>query len=344
LLKVLGSLYQVFCLSILLVTPVFAADAADSVLIELRVEADSLRPLVKTPLARAFLDGVKYLPKPPARTLLRDSLGTGYWTEAEAARLSDTLKSRLVTRPNPPVFFYETRYGTPLAYARPLEILGREGVSNLSGSRVLDYGYGAIGHLRLMAVMGADAVGVDVDPMLRALYSQPGDQGPFGPRASHDASVTLVNGSFPGDPAIASAVRDGYSLILSKNTLKRGYVHPERPVDPRRLVHLGVEDSVFVREVWQRLKPGGVFLIYNLAPAASKPDEPYKPWADGRCPFPKEMLERAGFDVIAYDQDDTQAARAMARALGWDEGEAKLDIEHDLFGLYTLVRRPTAKR
>jgi hypothetical protein len=94
-----------------------------------------------------------------------------------------------------------------------------------------------------------------------------------------------------------------------------------------------------VREVHQRLAPGGWFLIYNLAPAPSKPDEPYKQWADGRCPFPKQMLEQAGFEVLKYDQDDSPAVRAMARALGWDEGEAKLDVENDLFGLYTLARR-----
>jgi SAM-dependent methyltransferase len=324
---------------LLVAAPSFAADAADSVLISLKADADSLRPLVKTKVARAFLDGVRHLPKPSERLLFRDAEGTRYWNEREVTAMSDSIKAILVPRPTPPVFYYQTRYGTPLAYARPLEVLGAAGLTSLSGKRVLDYGYGTIGHLRLLATLGAEVVGVDVDPMLRALYSDPGDQGPFGPEAKHDASVTLVDGSFPGDTKVASAVRDGYTLIMSKNTLKRGYVHPEREVDPRRLVHLGVTDSVFVREVHQRLAPGGWFLIYNLAPAPSKPDEPYKPWADGRCPFPREMLEKAGFEVLAYDQDDSRAARTMARALGWDEGAAKLDLENDLFGLYTLARR-----
>lgn len=329
-------------LLLLLASPSFAADAADSVLIQLKVEADSLRPLATSRLAKAFLDGVKYLPKPEARTVLRDSAATRYWTAKDAAALPEAQKAKLVQRDLGPGFYYQTKYGTPLAYVRALEVLGQAGLTSLSGKRVLDYGYGTIGHLRLFAAMGADAHGVDVDPLLPALYGMPGDQGPFGPQAKHDAAVTLVNGRFPGDAAVADAVRGDYTLILSKNTLKRGYVHPEREVDPRMLVHLGVEDSVYVREVYQRLLPGGWFLIYNLAPRPSKPDEPYKPWSDGHSPFPKDMLERAGFEVLAFDHDDTQTARTMARKLRWDQ--SGIDLENDLFGLYTLARKPSRKR
>jgi hypothetical protein len=314
--------------------------AGDSVLADLRDEAKSLRPLVKTPLACGFLDALPRLPAPTARTLMRDSAGTRYWSEEAASALPDTQRARLVTRHLPAAFLYQTRYGTPLAYARPLELLGQAGLRDLAGKRLLDFGYGTIGHLRLMAALGARAVGVDVDPMLEALYSAPGDQGVVSRRGGTDGWVTLVNGSFPGDPAVATTVGDGYTVIVSKNTLKRGYVHPAQPVDPRRMVHLGVEDSVFVREVFARLAPGGWFLIYNLCPAPAKPGQPYIPWADGRSPFPRAMLEAVGFQVLAYDQDDDVAARAMGHALGWDQGPSPMDLANDLFGLYTLARRP----
>lgn len=61
--------------------------------------------------------------------------------------------------------------------------------------------------------------------------------------------------------------------------------------------------------------------------------------ADGRCPFPREMLEKAGFEVSEFDRDDSSRARAMGRALGWDKGEGKMDLEDDLFGNYMLARK-----
>ncbi|HEU4364902.1 MAG TPA: hypothetical protein VFT13_05495, partial [Candidatus Krumholzibacteria bacterium] len=100
---------------------------------------------------------------------------------------------------------------------------------------------------------------------------------------------------------------------------------------------LRVDDETFVRALYDMLKPGGFALIYNLSPAPSKPDEQYKHWADGRSPWPRELYERVGFAVIAYDANDSEAARAMGTALGWGE---QMSLESDLFGLYTLLRRP----
>ena len=103
---------------------------------------------------------------------------------------------------------------------------------------------------------------------------------------------------------------------------------------------LGVTDEAFVAAVYAALKPGGVFLIYNLCPAPSKPPEPYKPWADGRCPFPRTMLEAAGFTVAAFDAVDDDAARAMGRALSWDRGDKPMDLARDLFAWYTVAVKP----
>ena len=80
-----------------------------------------------------------------------------------------------------------------------------------------------------------------------------------------------------------------YDLVLSKNTLKRGYIHPERPTEDRKLIKLGVDDRAFVQAVYDMLEPGGLFLIYNLCPAQAPPDQPYIPWADGRCPFDRRL-------------------------------------------------------
>jgi hypothetical protein len=129
-------------------------------------------------------------------------------------------------------------------------------------------------------------------------------------------------------------------LFLSKNTLKNGYIHPAEKVDPRRLVHLGVSDSAFVAVLYSILKPGGRVMIYNLCPAPAPPGKPYIPWADGRCPFPAEMWQRAGFFVMFFDRDDSEAARRMGHALGWDRGESPMDLEKDLFATFTLVTKP----
>src|SRR5262249_53062441 len=155
--------------------------------------------------------------------------------------------------------------------------------------RILDFGYGTIGHLRLLAGLGAEVTGVDVDPMLRALYSAPEDQGIVKSRRGREGRLRLIDGQFPADKTVKTLVGEGYDLIISKNTLKRGYVHPERPVDPRRLLGLGVADDTFVKALYDALKPGGRVMIYNICPAPSPPGQPYKNWADGRCPFAKEV-------------------------------------------------------
>jgi hypothetical protein len=155
--------------------------------------------------------------------------------------------------------------------------------------------------------------------------------------AGREGSVALRFGQFPAEKAMVDAVGAGYDVFISKNTLKRGYIHPEQEVDPRMLVHLKVDDLTFVRAVYDLLKPGGFALIYNLCPAPAKPGEKYIPWADGRSPFAKELYERVGFAVIAFDVDDTPAAREMGRTLGWGTAE---ELETSLFGMYTLVRKP----
>ncbi len=309
---------------------------------ELRAEAAGLRGFAKTPLAGSFLDAVALLSPIPTRTLLRDKEKTRYYTTSEADKLEAGARQALETTELDGAFYYTTRYGTPLAYVCPLERLAGAGLTDLAGKKVLDFGYGTIGHLKLMAALGADVTGVEVDPMLRVLYSQPGDQGPM-PRvkgsAGKEGSVRLIHGQFPAEAGVVKEVGDGYDLFLSKNVLKNGYIHPAQSVDPRRLVHLGVDDAAFVKEVARILKPGGFAMIYNIHPPENPPGQPYIPWADGRCPFARGLWESAGLRVLAFDVDDSAAVRAMARALGWGK---TMDPEQDLFATYTLVSKPAA--
>jgi SAM-dependent methyltransferase len=291
-------------------------------------------------LAKDFVRATPELPAIAPRKLFLDEAKKTYLTEAAAGSMTEEQRKSLKLTPVDESLYYTTKYGSPLAYARPLDLLGQHGLEDASGLKVLDFGYGTAGHLRLLAGLGAEVTGVDVDPLLRALYSAPEDQGVIKNRRGRDGRLRLIDGRFPADQSVVRSVGKNYDLILSKNTLKRGYVHPERPVDPRRLLGLGVDDAQFVRALHNALKPGGRVMIYNICPAPSPPGQPYKNWADGRCPFAREVWESVGFRVIAFDRDDSEAIRTVAQALGWDRGDSPMDLKNDLFAWYSLMEKP----
>jgi hypothetical protein len=305
-----------------------------------RADAEALRTLVPSPLAQEFLGAASSLPDVAPRTLYFDPVIRRWYQKADTNSLDEQTRATLRERA---VDFYETKYGTPLAYARPIEILATAKldppVRTFDHARILDFGYGTIGHLKMLSALGASATGVDVDPMLPVLYSEPGDLSlPEGVPGAHPGTVTLVDGQFPTGPGVYEKIGTGYDLFISKNTLKNGYIHPAQPVDPRMLVHLGIPDEGFVHSLYATLKPGGVAIIYNLCPAPAPEGKPYIPWADGRCPFPREMWEKAGFRVIAFDVNDDAPARTMARALGWDK--SGMNVDADLFAWYSVFQKP----
>ena len=246
--------------------------------------------------------------------------------------------------------YYYTKYGSPLAYLRALEFAADAKFNDVAGKRIFDFGYGSIGHLRLLASLGANVTGVDPDSYLAALYSQASDQGAVAPAPINGTSrrsrgsITLLQGFWPQDAKIIEQVGKNYDLIVSKNTLKRGYIKPDGKVtDKRQLISLGVSDQVFLTAIFNALLPGGKLVIYNIYPKPAGPSEKFKPMADGRSPFSREQYEKAGLKVVMFDAEDHVAVRKMGRLLKWDQnqkGETIDDLEHNLFALVTVVMRP----
>jgi branched-subunit amino acid aminotransferase/4-amino-4-deoxychorismate lyase len=51
------------------------------------------------------------------------------------------------------------------------------------------------------------------------------------------------------------------------------------------------------------------------------------------------LARSKGFEVIEFDRNDDDFARRMGQALGWDRGDQPMDLQNDLFALYTILRR-----
>jgi hypothetical protein len=306
----------------------------------LRRQALKLRRFVKADWVRRFVKATKYLPDIEPRTLYIDRANNTAYSEIEAEALSQQERDKLTKQTRDGNFYYNTKHGTPLAYARALDVLAAEGFEVRPGTKIVDYGFGSIGQLRLLACLGAEVTGIEVDDELRALYSYPGDQGRIEGARGVAGALRLVHGFFPSDEKVKRSVGTGYDLFIAKNVLKNGCLHPARPVDQSKLLDLGVEEQEFVQTLFDMLNPGGYVLIYNLCPPEAAPDEPYIPWADGRSPFSTDMYESVGFEVLVFDRVDTEAARKMARKLGWEEGPYAEVLKQGLFAWYTIVKKP----
>ena len=260
---------------------------------QLHRDARALRPLVHSALALQFLDATAGLPHPAPRLFFKDPTPPArfeeqvYYSPADADRLPPEKRATLIRIEGDDDLYYNTKYGTPLAYARPLDVLADHGFVSQPGQRILDFGFGTLGHLRLLASLGFDATGVDVDPMLSMLYDRPEDQGDIagwnGGPAGH---LKMVVGRYPADAATAAAVGKGYDLIVSKNTLKKGYIHPDRPADPKLLIQLGVDDAAFLGAFRDALKPGGWLLSTTSALRRRRRTSPSSPGRMAARPSP----------------------------------------------------------
>lgn len=321
--------------------------AATPVLQRLVDEAEALRPLAQSSMTRQFLDATRALPAVAPRIVFLNELTREYFSAAGKAALPAATRNKLAEVHLDEYRYYFTKYGSPLAYLRALELAAANGIGDVAGKRILDFGYGGIGQLRLLASLGAHVTGIDPDSYLDALYSVDRDQGAVPPatgmRRGHPGTIALAHGYWPKDPKMVERVGQGYDLILSKNTLKKGYIKPERKIDKRQQIDLGVSDDNFLKAIHSTLSPGGKLIIYNLYPKPPDGKNAYNPQADARSPYSREQYEKAGLHVLAFNVEDHAMARNMGRALKWDrneKGEITSDLETSLYAMYTLVTRP----
>lgn len=300
----------------------------------LKQEAVVVRGLVKSELSRSFLDSVSKLKPVERRVLWQNPETKKIFTDSEFQLLSKANQEGFAKHEYDESFYYNTAFGSPTIYALPFEHASRFGLSDWKGKKVVDFGYGMIGQLQMMAHAGAEVHGVDVLPIFTKLYSWPGDTGAIGA-----GSVSIHTGQWPADRKLIDSVGRGIDLFVAKNVLKMGYIHPKRKANPNQLVDLGVSDQVFLKSLAGVMKPGGLVVIYNLSPAQSALDKPYLPWADGEYPFDWGLTKLAGFEILARDLKDDEAARSLFLALGYDNGSGIEGLKEDLYTHVTVLRK-----
>jgi SAM-dependent methyltransferase len=308
------------------------SDANKRLLAEARVAAQA----ANSPLSQAFYREIVALPSVAPRTVYYQKnapRATRQWySAANWAKLNAEQQAQTQAQVFDETGYYATFYGSPMAYALVLDVAYAHGIEAVSGKRIVDYGYGAIGTIRLLAQAGARVTGIDVDPMLVALYDQPGDVGVMkGTETTGD--LRIVNANFPSELAVTS-VGNNNDLIISKNTLKKGYVAPDQgkaQIDP------GVPLPQFLKAMRDALKPGGLLVIYNISQKLDPGN--YRPANDPRSPFTKAQYEFAGFEVLAFDASDDTRARKLGESLGWGGPQGMGDLQTNLFALYTVVKR-----
>jgi hypothetical protein len=333
-------------LAVLAAAHAWSADAGDppapTAREKIRAEAVAVRPLAESALGRAFLDASAELPPMMPRKV---------WFDRK--RRSALAPEAYVALPDPDRAGYEELdvsedwyyrlYSSPLAYLRALDFAAAAGLESIDGARIADFGFGNMGQVRALAMLGAHVTGIEIGGMLDAMYRLPDDRGPIARAKSagrgKPGDVQLVFGQYPSTEAITHEVGSAYDLFMSKNTLKMGYIHPERDTDPRNLVHLGVDDSTYIAHVHDALAPGGLFVIYNLYGQQAAPTEPYRPWATGECPFERGLMERAGFEILRWNEDDSKTARDMGRALGWNANMDDTTFVKEFNAMVTVARR-----
>jgi hypothetical protein len=304
-------------------------------------QAENAGPLVESELATTFLATAADLAPVEDRTIMFRREDRSGLTMAQAEGMSEE-ELEGYSETTLTEFHYYNLYSTPIAWARPLDVLAGAGMTSVDGKRVLDFGFGNVGQLRMLASMGADVVGVEIEGIQSAMYSLDEDQGSVARSDAAgegaDGSLTLAFGQWPAEAGMVDAVGGGFDLIMTKNVLKYGYIHPEREANPAALVHLGVDDETFLRAAHDAMSEGGWFLIYNLYPPQAAEDEPYIPWAYGENPFARDLVEAVGFEVVAWNVPDSPAIHALGRALGWDAQDPE-SFERDFNAMYTILRK-----
>jgi SAM-dependent methyltransferase len=320
--------------------PPLTAEVISKARQDLLREVATIAALSQEPITLDWLAGVKHLPTVDTRTLYRHKSTRAWFTQTEYD--ASGLKIEEV---NQVLFdeksYYATFYGTPIAYSLVLDIVGQLGYKTLKGLKIIDYGYGAVCTARLSAAAGAQVVGFDVDPMLAKLYNQNQDQGLVNDRqvsAQRTGSIALIHKPFPNNASATDAAASS-DLIITKNTLKKGFV---RPASGKAMIDLGMTAGQYLNGFAKALKPGGHLVIYNLSQRLDPNN--YRPANEGGSPFSQEEFSAAGFKVIYFEQSDNEKVRRFGEALGWGGPQGMGDLQTNLFAQYTVLQRlPTVK-
>jgi SAM-dependent methyltransferase len=213
--------------------------------------------------------------------------------------------------------FFWNAYGSPLSYARPIDLT----LLTASQSRlrsIVDLGCGLGLHLAALASVGVRAAGVEASPVLVGALEALSEW--FAHRCADGGELRLVGGTSPSQPSVAAKIGGRYQLLLAKNVFK----HPAKVHWPHNPL----------ASLQRALAPGGVVCLYNigfLKPRRTR-------WSDTRIPFDSRMWRRAGFELLADGVDDSETARLHAQALGWDRGRYALRLD-GMIAHYTLARR-----
>src|SRR5258705_8339671 len=85
-------------------------------------------------------------------------------------------------------------------------------------------------------------------------------------------------------------------------------------------------------------------LIYNICNKSTPADKFLLPMSDGRFSFAEAAWQAAGFKIVAFDRDDTDAIRKLGKAIGWDDEKDDWDYENDISVLYTIGQRQDRER
>lgn len=276
---------------------------------KLQAIAKGLRVHAASEVARDWLDATGSLPWVQPRRLYQYPAKKDLFPRSAVMKLPAEHRGMLLSREFGEQVYYDGRYGSGLSYWPLVEALARAGMSSLAGLRVLDIGYGTILPLRLMACLGARVTGIDTDTFPIAMYGEPADKGAV--RATKAAtnpsrvggSIELVRGKVGVEWTPSEC-----DVVVSRNTLKNGYVHPSGDNEPS--VRLGMDGGAFLGVLRGALARGGLMLIYNTFDLA----EP-GPGSDGRCPFARDQFTAAGFEVLALDEPDDASQERYAEVM-----------------------------
>jgi SAM-dependent methyltransferase len=237
-----------------------------------------------------------------------------------------------------PKRYYATNYGTPLAYAPALLAAAKAGgFDSFKYKKVLDFGYGQIGQLEMLARCGAEVFGVEADPIVHTLYQSTRVADGVVSEDGTKGSVHLELGQWFSDWRLRQRMGGDFDVIMIRNVLKRGYVQPEEPMKGFDPIDIGGEPEDAVRAIYNALDDGGVAVVYNLGGGAWRRDDgTYNAPADVRDPFGKDVWEDAGFEIVHFQANGSQLMREVGVAIGWGtlEDLASYNV------LYTVVRKP----